>query len=398
MTDTEVADWWGTAVSRIEPDRIELRGIPVQDLIGTTGFGAMIWLMLRGSRPTAGQARLLEAALVAGVDHGPHAPSIAVARIAVTCGVGINNAMASAINTLGDSHGGAGQQCVELLAEIVARSAGAANGSAEPGSSRKPGAKESSAAGNSPTPAADITTELAATETTTAAESFAAETGTAGSPAAQTGTAERAVAETSAAERAFAASSAAGGVAVDDRSATTTARDEAAKAIAYDNNAAAAVADHEVAAQIDEDEAAAPIDDEAAAIAAAEVVAEWRERGIRYLPGFGHRFHTRDPRRDPLLALVDEAVQAGDVEGNFLRAARAVEAVLNRGRARPVPMNIDGATAVIYAELGFPAPLARGLFVLSRSVGVLAHTWEEMGQGRRNKGPIPPAVQPTYLG
>ena len=52
-------------------------------------------------------------------------------------------------------------------------------------------------------------------------------------------------------------------------------------------------------------------------------------------------------------------------------------------------MNIDGATAVIYAELGFPPPLCRGLFVLSRSVGALAHAWEQMQQGERNKGPIP---------
>jgi len=59
-------------------------------------------------------------------------------------------------------------------------------------------------------------------------------------------------------------------------------------------------------------------------------------------------------------------------------------------------MNIDGATAVVYAELGFPAPLARGLFVLSRSIGILAHAWEETEEGRRNKGPIPPAILPTY--
>ncbi len=84
--------------------------------------------------------------------------------------------------------------------------------------------------------------------------------------------------------------------------------------------------------------------------------------------------------------------------GDHLRAALAVETHLNAGRTTPVPMNIDGATAVIYAELGFPAPLARGLFVLSRSVGILAHAWEEMGQGRRNKGPIPPAIRPTFLG
>ena len=262
MTESLAADWWGTAVSRIEPNVVELRGTPVQELIGTTGFGSMIWFMLRGEHPSPRQSDLLEAALVAGVDHGPHAPSIAVARMAATCGVGLNNAMASAINTLGDSHGGAGQECVLLLDEIRQHEA---TGQALP----------------------------AATD---------------------------------------------------------------------------------------------------------RVIAEWRARGVRYLPGFGHRFHTRDPRRDPLLALVDEAVAAGVVEGAHLRAALAVESALNRGRDKPIPMNIDGATAVIYAELGFPAPLARGLFVLSRSVGILAHAWEETGQGRRNKGPIPPAIRPTYLG
>jgi citrate synthase len=262
MTDSPVADWWGTAVSRIEPDVVELRGTPVQDLIGSIGFGSMIWLMLRGERPSDQQASLLEAALVAGVDHGPHAPSIAIARMAATCGVGLNNAMASAINTLGDSHGGAGQDCVVLLDEIRRREA----------------------AGTALPQAAD------------------------------------------------------------------------------------------------------------------EVIAAWRARGVTYLPGFGHRFHTHDPRRDPLLGLVETAVSRHVVQGAHLRAALAVETALNRGRRTPVPMNIDGATAVIYAELGFPAPLARGLFVLSRSVGILAHAWEETGQGRRNKGPIPPSIRPTYLG
>jgi citrate synthase len=94
---------------------------------------------------------------------------------------------------------------------------------------------------------------------------------------------------------------------------------------------------------------------------------------------------------------VDSAVAQGTVEGNHVRAARAVESAINRGRGKPIPMNIDGATAVIYAELGFPAPLARGLFVLSRSIGILAHAWEESQQGRRNKGPIPPSILPTFL-
>ncbi|MEV7142068.1 citryl-CoA lyase [Streptomyces tauricus] len=281
--DGLVAQWWATAVSRVEPGIIELREHPVQDLIGRTTFVGTIWLMLRGELPRAGQAGLLEAALVAGVDHGPQAPSIAAARMAATCGVGLNSAMATGVNMLGDVHGGAGQQCVTLLNEIVERHG---------------------------------------------------------------------------------------------RDAARPTRDAARPTR-------------------DAEQASPDVEFERVV---AEVVAEWQARS-RYLPGFGHRFHPRDPRRDPLLALVDRAVADGLVAGAHLRAARAVEELLNRGRkaGRPVPMNIDGATAVVYAELGFAAPLARGLFVLSRSVGILAHAWEETGQGRRNKSPMPPSMVPVHL-
>src|SRR3546814_1238830 len=57
-------------------------------------------------------------ALVAAVDHGPLAPSISIARMAATCGVGLNSAMASAINVLGDVHGGAGQECLTIYAAV----------------------------------------------------------------------------------------------------------------------------------------------------------------------------------------------------------------------------------------------------------------------------------------
>ena len=267
MTSLEdVADWWGTSVSRIEPGVIELRGRPVQELIGSTSLVSMIWLMIRGSLPAPAEEALLEAALVSSVDHGPHAPSIAAARMAATCGVGLNTALATGVGMLGDSHGGAGEQVVELLTEICAGERGGAGG------------------------------------------------------------------------------------------------------------------------QGGEDLAAAT----------ARVLTAWRARSP-YVPGFGHRFHLVDPRRDPLLSMVARAADDGVVAGRYLAAALAVEAALNQGRTRPVPMNIDGATGVIYAELGFAPPLARGLFALSRSVGILAHAWEETQQGRRNKGPMPPAILPTCL-
>lgn len=255
-------DWWRTAIIRMRPGEIRLRGYAVEELIGNVGFGRMIWLMLRGELPSPAEAALLEAALVAGVDHGPQAPSIATARMAVTCGLGMNGAVASAINLLDDVHGGAGEQAVELYRDIAARM-----------------------------------------------------------------------------------------------------------------------------------DAGAPL--EAATEAGLDAAAA---RGIRYVPGFGHRFHPVDPRAPRLMQVVREAVEAGTVAGRYAAIAGAVEAALYQRRGRRIPMNIDGATAVIYAELGFPPPLCRGLFILSRSVGILAHAHEESGSGKRNKGPLPRSWLWTYDG
>jgi citrate synthase len=255
------AQWWSTEIIDIRPGVIRTRGIPIQDLIGRTSFPQMIWLMLRGDLPDSGQAQLLEAALVAAVDHGPQAPSIAIARMAVTCGLPLNGAMASAINALDDIHGGAGEQCLALYRRIR---------------------------------------ELMATQ----------------------------------------------------------------------------ALDCAVASAMDEQTAKAG----------------------KIIPGFGHRFHPVDPRAVRLMSLVGEATGNGVVEGHYAQIGAAVEAEVSRRVGKLVPMNIDGATAVVYGELGFEPPLARGLFVLSRSVGILAHAWEETQQGRRIKGPMPPELPYRYTG
>ena len=254
-------DWWQTGIVDIEPGSIRLRGYPIEQLIGRASFVDMIWLMLRGELPAPHEAHLLEAALVAAVDHGPLAPSIAVARMAATCGLGINGAMASAINTLGDVHGGAGQQALELMIEIS----------------------------------------------------------------------------------------------------------EAA-----------------------EDEAAIPV--------AAAAMVDRRVDDGQIVPGFGHRLHPVDPRSGRLLELVDVMGRDGLISGRFAAIGRGIEARLAQRKGGAVPMNIDGATAVIYGELGFPAALARGLFVLSRSVGILAHAYEQTEQGGRIKGPLPLSEGYAYTG
>jgi citrate synthase len=146
-------------------------------------------------------------------------------------------------------------------------------------------------------------------------------------------------------------------------------------------------------------EIAAEAGDQADPVRAVDaVLARWRAAGTKFFPGFGHRFHPLDPRTPRLFALVDAAQGAGIVSGRFARIGRAVEAALAKGKVRPVPMNIDGVSAVIYSELGFEPELGRGIFILARAVGILAHAWEQKQQGGRIKGPMPPSIPYRYNG
>ncbi len=131
---------------------------------------------------------------------------------------------------------------------------------------------------------------------------------------------------------------------------------------------------------------------------ATNVIQRHRDAGEKIVPGFGHRFHPVDPRTAPLFALVAKARAAGVVSGRYAAIGHAVEAAISALKKRHIPMNIDGITAVIFCELGFEPELGRGLFILSRSVGILAHAWEQKQQGRRIMGPMPREIPYRYSG
>jgi citrate synthase len=93
-------------------------------------------------------------------------------------------------------------------------------------------------------------------------------------------------------------------------------------------------------------------------------------------PGFGHRFHTRDPRAARLFQMALEL----ELEGEHVRMIRATERVLDArleqiGHALPV--NVDGAIAAISADLGFAYDLGNAIFLISRLPGLIAHSHEE---------------------
>jgi citrate synthase len=108
--------------------------------------------------------------------------------------------------------------------------------------------------------------------------------------------------------------------------------------------------------------------------AAARVIDDCLKDGQRP-PGFGHRFHTRDPRAARLFQLALEL----DLEGEHVRMIRAVERVLisREDSLGVVPVNVDGAIAAVCADLGFAYDLGNAIFLVSRLPGLIAHAHEE---------------------
>lgn len=92
-------------------------------------------------------------------------------------------------------------------------------------------------------------------------------------------------------------------------------------------------------------------------------------------PGFGHRFHTRDPRAARLFQMALEL----EVEAEHIQMIRAVEIAINEKPpdGKPLPVNIDGAIAAVCGDLGIPPSIANALFIISRVPGIAAHAEEE---------------------
>jgi citrate synthase len=95
---------------------------------------------------------------------------------------------------------------------------------------------------------------------------------------------------------------------------------------------------------------------------------------VEPIPGFGHRFHSRDPRAARLFQMALEL----EMEGGHIQMIRAVELALNElPDGRRVPVNIDGAIAAVCGDIGIPPEIANALFIISRVPGIAAHAQEE---------------------
>lgn len=230
-------DNWRTALTCIEPNKILVRGYPLDEMMGRLTFGEAIYVLLMGEIPSPSIASLMEAVLVSFIDHGATPPSTLAARNTATTGASLRACVAAGVLGFGRYHGGDIESCMHFLDAGLARV--------------RQGATYQQAA-------------------------------------------EAIV-------------------------------DEALKS----------------------------------------------EEGV---PGFGHRFHTRDPRAARLFQMALEL----EMEGEHIQMIRAVEMVIGaRSTGTPLPVNIDGAIAAVCGDIGIPPAVANALFIISRVPGIAAQAREE---------------------
>ena len=228
---------WRTALTCIAPNKILVRGYPLDEMMGRLTFGEAIYVLLMGEVPSPSIASLMEAVLVSFIDHGATPPSTLAARNTATTGASLRSCVAAGLLGFGRYHGGDIESCMHFLDAGLAR--------VRQGASYQ--------------------------------------------------------------------------------------------------------------------EAAAAIVDEALK----------SEEGV---PGFGHRFHTRDPRAARLFQMALEL----EMEGEHIQMIRAVEMVITaRSVGTPLPVNIDGAIAAVCGDIGIPPAVANALFIISRVPGITAQAREE---------------------
>ena len=110
--------------------------------------------------------------------------------------------------------------------------------------------------------------------------------------------------------------------------------------------------------------------------AALSVAKAWRAAG-QSIPGYGHPLHKE---RDERVGALFDVARAAGTDLRFVAIAEAVEALLPQLLNKPLKLNVSGAIPAVLLGAGFPVQALKGVPILARTAGLIAHMYEEIQQ------------------
>ena len=95
MNEADKKAVWHSGITRIQPNKVAVRGYDIAELMGRVSFGAAVYLILTGELPSPAVARLMDAILVSSIDHGATPPSALSARNVASTGATLSASVAA---------------------------------------------------------------------------------------------------------------------------------------------------------------------------------------------------------------------------------------------------------------------------------------------------------------
>ncbi len=109
---------------------------------------------------------------------------------------------------------------------------------------------------------------------------------------------------------------------------------------------------------------------------AREIVAR-HQKAKQPIAGLGHPIHKpADPRTARLFAIAAD----NGLSGRHIELMNVISDEATRAYGRDLPVNATGAIGAILGELDFPWQVGRGLAVIARAIGLVAHIQEELAE------------------
>src|SRR5215471_18105260 len=119
MSETDKKAVWHSGITRIQPNKVAVRGYDIAELMGRVSFGAAVYLILTGELPSAAVASLMDALLVSSIAHGATPPSSLSARNVASTGATLSASVAAGLMSINRHHGGAIEDCARQLKAIA---------------------------------------------------------------------------------------------------------------------------------------------------------------------------------------------------------------------------------------------------------------------------------------